>query len=425
MFKCVILPECDDFNRGDQALVWESKYILEKAGYEGKFELISSSDNYVQTLNKGIGILAPIIEHPSRKFKNKDNIHYGPFLYFKWGVVAVSDFIKSVLLLIPKVNTKMIKIFSDKKKNTFEHIQDADVLIVKGGGFLHCSGGIASIYKIYYLLYHINLALALNKKIIFMPNSYGPLNGLFVKKMVKYALSKAELVMARESISQEYLLNKLNIKAKLYPDLAFYLKKSDVNYKFNTNKKIVGITVRPYRFSEYVNKDNMYKKYVKGIAVFVEWLSKNNYEPILIEHTYSRNYHEQDIKAIQDVYKIVTGKKPILYTNNNLDCEQLKGIYSKIDYIVGTRFHSVIFSLAEGKKGIAITYGGNKGKGIMKDIGLEKYCIDISKVNGQALIELFKEMLKDENEIENILSNYEENLMKCQKELISDVKKVL
>ena len=425
MIKCIILPECDDYNRGDQALVWESKNFLESTGYICDFKLISSSNNFQQTMKKGIRILKPIIEHPSRKVSDKNNLKYNYLVYLKWGTVALLDFLKNIWLLIPLINKIVINLFNVDKRVTFNQIKNCDILIVKGGGFIHSDGGLSSTYKIFYLLFHINIAISLKKKVIFMPNSFGPLKGPLVKHMVKYTLSKAQLIMSRESLSQTYLKNELGIDTKLYPDLAFYLRKSYINFSFITDKIKVGITVRPYRFKEYSNNENLYANYINSISSFICWLKQNGFEPILIEHTYSVNFHEQDIKAIQDVLYKIEDFKPIVFSNNDLNCEELKYIYSQLDYIVGTRFHSYIFSISEGKMGIAISYGGNKGKGIMKDLGLEEYCIDISEISENILIDKFNNLLNNKVYVEKKLSALNEYLAKEKNIMIADLKKII
>lgn len=58
----------------------------------------------------------------------------------------------------------------------------------------------------------------------------------------------------------------------------------------------------------------------------------------------------------------------------------MKAIYSFYDYIIGTRFHSLIFSLSEHVPEIAISYDGYKSVGIMKDMKLDDYVIDIADV---------------------------------------------
>lgn len=46
----VIAPVCSDLNRGDQALVWETKELAEAAGYKGKYFCVSAADWYKENL---------------------------------------------------------------------------------------------------------------------------------------------------------------------------------------------------------------------------------------------------------------------------------------------------------------------------------------------------------------------------------------
>src|SRR5690606_12214726 len=64
-------------------------------------------------------------------------------------------------------------------------------------------------------------------------------------------------------------------------------------------------------------------------------------------------------------------------------------VYSNLDFFVGTRFHSVIFSMTSCVPSIAIAYGGNKGRGIMQDFNLSEYVIHIDDVNKEDLLEMF------------------------------------
>ena len=41
--KYVIIPGCSDLNRGDQALVWETKRLAEDAGFKGDYYLVKSN----------------------------------------------------------------------------------------------------------------------------------------------------------------------------------------------------------------------------------------------------------------------------------------------------------------------------------------------------------------------------------------------
>lgn len=113
----LILPGCDDKNRGDQALIWETVEIAEKAGYEGQFYMLAEEDCSSQSKAVGIKNFVPIFKHPSRKNSGKDNVKYSILLTLRWGITSVSDML-CCEPLVHKGFRKIIKFFlkNDVKK---------------------------------------------------------------------------------------------------------------------------------------------------------------------------------------------------------------------------------------------------------------------------------------------------------------------
>lgn len=258
MEKYVIIPGCSDLNRGDQALVWETKKLAEDCGYVGDFYLTSEKNEPVyQSVKKGIHIITPLIEHPSRFFKSKENIRYSKSLKMKWGFVALFDLISS-LCLLNKVTRTVAKVFlSAQKRSSLEVFEKADAVFVKGGGLLQTYGGITSTYSMYFWVFHILLASALGKDVYVMPNSFGPFEGPGVKWIARKALSKCKVVAARETLSQTMVEHDLGLHIENYSDLAFFLEESRLDktqifekFLLPTDRKLVAITMRPYRFPE-------------------------------------------------------------------------------------------------------------------------------------------------------------------------------
>lgn len=414
MKNYIIIPGCSDLNRGDQALVWETKRLAEEAGFVGEYYLTSEKNEPVdQSKKNGIKIITPILEHPSRKFKSKQNISYTKTLKIKWGVVAVFDLLFS-LLLLSNATRGIAKIFLDKeKKQSLSLMESADAIFMKGGGLLQTYGGLSSTYSMYFWVYPILLAHKLNKPVYIMPNSFGPFEGPFVKQIAKAALKKCKLVTSRETFSQTMVKEQLGLDIENYPDLAFELPKSDLNkdevfkkYNLPKDRKLVAITMRPYRFPGHSNPEKAYSDFKYEMAKFIEWLYEEGHMPVVIEHTLAVNAHENDGACIKDVIQMVSEEKYRFITDRSYDCHDLKAIYSFCDYIVGTRFHSIIFSLGSEVPGIAISYTGNKSTGIMHDIGLEDYVVDISDVNCVKLSKLFTMLINEQVTVMDRVNNY-------------------
>lgn len=412
MDKYIILPGCDDGNRGDQALVWETKKIAENAGFVGEFSMLCAPDDLIHSKKEGINTLNPILGHPSRKFKNKDNSKYTFLLLLKWGSVAIGDWIGSSLIHNAFTRKLIYPFLSSETKKTLKAFKECKACFVKGGGFIHSYGKITDIYTMYYFLYHIRLANALQKPVYIMPNSFGPFIAPTVKKQVKKTLSQCRLVTTRESVSSK-MLSDIGINNQIFPDLAFGLKKNTIDVfelqevkNLAGNRSLIGVTARPYRFPNCENSDEKYKNYVYSLGQFCNWLFNNGYFPVLIEHVLSNNTNEKDIKGIEDVANYLKEQEYYILSNKKYNCRDLKYIYSQMDAVIGTRFHSVIFSLSENVPCLAITYGGNKGIGIMSDIGLDEYSIAIEDVTFEELKSKFALLTENLDEYKTKLASH-------------------
>lgn len=412
--KYIIIPGCSDLNRGDQALVWESIRLFEECGKHGKFMLMSEKNEPVkQSLEHGLGVVTPVLEHPSRKFKNKNNLEYTKWLKVKWGIVAVGDLLRSILLLNKFTRCFGKALLSNDEKKSYEEFNSCKGIIVKGGGFIHAYGGLTATYYIYFSLFHIFLGQRLGKPVYVMPNSIGPFEGPLVKWMVRKALKRGAVVLTRETTSQKMIEEQLDLHVESTPDLAFYLENGVVDkeqffekYGISKERKLVAMTMRPHRFPKSSTPAEDYVRYKKSLATFAKWLYDNGYMPVLIEHVLAVNYNESDWECIKEVEQYLSKDEYVVVSNREYTCYQLKRIYSFFDYIIGTRFHSIIFSMANGVPGIAITYTGNKGQGIMHDMGLDDYCISIDNVTEATLRQKFQSLLKSEDTVKGRIAEY-------------------
>ena len=432
--KVLIIPSCTDLNRGDQALVLETANVIKKV-YDEKIDIFMMADGNTEQCEKfGLKKFRDILKHPSRISKTKNNIKYNKTIKIKWGLIAVKDFIISSLLL-NKITQNIVYPFLDKEtKKSINLYKECDSCFVKGGGFLHdYSGGIIGLYTMYYLTFHIRLALSMGKKVYIMPNFFGPFKSKINKKMINKLLDKVDIVTARESISASGKTNGLDRDIELYPDLAFFLADSydeskwqqfKNKYNLKDDEKYVAITVRPYRFYQYDNPKEKYEQYKNTFVKFSSFLKERGYTPLFVVHTRAINNHENDELCIQEIVKKIEDKEEYkVIKDDSLNCYDLKFIYGHCKYVVGTRFHSVIFSIEKGVPAIAITYGGNKGNGIMKDMDLSEYAIKIGELTFENLKDKFESL---EKEREQVINKEESYIKQCNikyNKLIEEIKR--
>lgn len=435
LYFSLVLPTCTDLNRGDQALVLETCNVIKKTKGSESIYIMKGEEPITQCLSEGYKEFYSFLKHPSRFDKKKNNINYGLKLKIKWGIVAIIDFIVS-LLVLNRLTRHLIRPFlSEQDNKTHMLFENCDCCFIKGGGFLHdYSGGLIGLYTMYYQLFHIKLALHNKKRVLIMPNSFGPFKSYFSKMLVKRTLIKCDFVSARESISSNGKTNGLGLNISLFPDLAFNLEiddKFNIEKYFNDNslkiskKNIVGITIRPYRFPNSNNSIELYNKYKESYLKFAKYLVGKGYMPMFVVHTSSINKHEDDYECIKDIVSKLPTKDYILINDSNLNCRQIKKLYSICKFIVGTRFHSVIFGISQEIPSISVTYGGNKGDGITRDIDGGKYAIKIKDLCFDLLKEKFEYLESDSKIEKNELKKYNEKSKKSYERMLDEIRGIL
>lgn len=438
--KAIIVPGVTDLNKGDQALVWESHRLVKDTGLFSEIFILNSGDTEEeksllcsQSIDHGYQMIENILQHPRRgKHKNEEHIQESKFELAKQIKNAGLDFLSTKLLISMANNLSLVKkTFSKKIYNTVKEFSEADAVFVKGGGFIHAYGEKSAPYLMWYFLFYVRLAQKMNIKVIFLPNSYGPFKGLTVGNQVRSVFNKLDLTYARENVSAESLGGLLNKKIPVEMDLGFFLEKGSQDeaqqilkkYNFSTEDKIVGITIRPWRFPGLSNPEELYEKYITSFADLIKSITQKGYKIALCNQSLGPNSHEDDRNAICDLLKEI--KHPnVIWLNENLSCDVLKAVYSNFYFYVGTRFHSIIFSLTSLVPSIAIGYGGNKAKGIMDDFNLDKYVIQIQDVNSNQLIELFDDAIENYNSIKHSLTNSMNLVEESRNRMIADIKEL-
>ena len=424
MKKYLIIPDCSDYNRGDQALIWETIRIAKDSGFQGEYYMQYAGTDCSQSVSEGIKLFEPVLLHPSRG-RVDNNVNYKAVM-MRWGAKALLDFISSLLTLCVCRNKVLCKtLLSIKTQETINLFRESTAAFVKGGGFIHSFGGFTAFYFIYYHLYSIYLAHALKVPVYIMPNSFGPIDGFLCKWQVKKALKKCKLVYCREQVSFDYMsLHFPKIQFRKSFDLGLYLEHdlTDNHYQMPDSIVKVAITVRPYRFPEHDNGVELYRDYILNMRGFILWLMKNDYYPVLVQHTLAQNTHEDDMQAIKEITSLLPQNGYGVLADRSFNCRQMKSLYSHFDYIVGTRFHSVIFSMMEGVPAIAIAYGGNKSRGIMKDMGLSEYVIGIDEVETDHLVSLFNKLVDNQDIIKAKLLAFKDIVNEERNRIMDELK---
>jgi len=288
--------------------------------------------------------------------------------------------------------------------------QDADLIIPVGGGYIRSKRGFKPTVTLFFIIHPLLLSYILGRPTINYTQSIGPFGNKFQEWMAKFAVRRLTGIIVREDISLQ-LLRKWGIAKNVFSsvDSGFSFTSNSTNdlrreLGISQQQTMVGVTVRDWL------KPTEQTKYERAIAKLCDYIiKKHDFAIVFIPQVTVENHGDDDRKSGQRVYDLMEYKNGARVISGRYDHQAIKAIYGKLDYLVGTRFHSVIFALTSYVPSIAIEYE-HKTRGIMTDLGLEKWVVDIHKINAAQLVDLFDQLVivRDDyvNHLKKVLPPY-------------------
>jgi len=257
------------------------------------------------------------------------------------------------------------------------------------------------------------LVIFLGKKLILLPQTYGPFKRNITKAMAKSILKRAQKIYSRDRDSLEYVKSLLgsnteNGKVQFAPDVAFVLdsrKPSDFDAsplsKIRKNTTVVGLNVSGLLFHGGYTRDNMFglkTDYRTLIPAVIRMLLENkDVVVLLVPHVFPlADYEvESDLNACLKVYKQLKQIYPgrIFLMEGQYDQGEIKYIISLCDFFIGSRMHSCIAALSQGIPAIGLAYS-KKFEGVFRSVGAERSVIDMRSHNRDEILEDIAEAYK-------------------------------
>lgn len=315
-------------------------------------------------------------------------------------VFYVESFLLLWALLYRLFGYSMMVILPRKLHTIACEYLENDLYVAAGGGYLRGKKGMQQNINLILLLNPFIIGILLQKPIILYTQSIGPFATAFQKWISKSVLNRVQLILVREDHTLA-TLKAIGVKTE------HIIRTTDAGFLFDSNKEIqlsdfvenpetlksktlVGITVR--KWLDQKGQDN----FERSVASFVDKITEDkNISVIFISQVTSTVHNDDDRDVASRIVSLVANKQVINCTGD-YDHYELKKFYSCLDFLVGTRFHSVIFSLTSYVPALAIEYE-YKTSGIMKDLGLSEWVIPIEQVTAENLYDQFKR-LSDEKD---------------------------
>jgi len=241
------------------------------------------------------------------------------------------------------------------------------------------------------------LVIFLGKKLLLLPQTYGPYRSSITKLMARYVLNHADLIYSRDQTGIEYVADMLSKhaqdgKVRFAPDVAFVLdsrKPEQLSIEPSASIRtrgsvVVGINISGLLFNGGYTRDNMFKlknDYRKLIYAIIEMLLEDQrIAVLLVPHVFPPQglQVESDFDACQQVYKRLNQKYPgrVLPVQSRYDQGEIKYIIGLCNFFVGSRLHACIAALSQCIPAVGLAYS-DKFVGVFDSVGIGNLAIDL------------------------------------------------
>ncbi len=264
------------------------------------------------------------------------------------------------------------------------------LIFISVGGDNYCYGELPGFYEINRLIKKAG------KKLILWGASVGQ-EDLSPSKIED--LKSFDLILARETLTEEVMKKAGCKNVKLVADGAFLMEKTELPLPegFIENKTV------GFNFSPLVFGKNPQSK--EAAFLLIEHiLETTDFNIELVPHVIIET--NSDYETLKEFFERYKETNRIFLLPDHLNATEYKGYIAKMRFFIGARTHATIAAYSAGIPTMVLGYSV-KSKGIAKDIfGEEKLVLGIDEISDAGkLIAKFEEMKNEEDSIKEILKN--------------------
>lgn len=274
----------------------------------------------------------------------------------------------------------------------------ADLIAAAGGGYLYTNSKMRGNVVLLMTLWSFYCAVLLRKPVYLYSQSIGPFSGNLQAALVRRVLGRVRLVQIREAVSLGLVASwALPVAVRLSTDAAFALPAEDPPrgiLKTADERRRVGITVR-----KWFRNTKRQQEFEDVLTEFVCYLTETwKMEIYFVPQVSFAAGNDDDRVCARAICRSLKGNDRIHLIEAKLSPEQTKGLCGQMDYFIGARMHSNIFALSMNVPTLALAYQP-KTRGIMQQVGMERYVLPLEGLTLAAMRERFHDLLSDRDAI--------------------------
>ncbi len=330
------------------------------------------------------------------------------------------------LLLLMALGIKLIPCRSLRHRliggNSYlNQINKADIVASIAGG--DSFSDIYGIGRFFYVSLPQLLALFLGKRLILLPQTLGPFNGIISKFVAKWIMCRAQIVYSRDYVGQNEMRDFLGPKSnpsklKFCYDVGFVVDPMKPGKEgFSTvplEQKVYGSILVGFNISGLLYKggytqNNMfnlkvdYRELAHAVLDFL--IRQKNATVVLVPHVFGsptdlENYSTTCEKIYNELKDRYEDKIQLIKGTYNQN--EIKYIIGQCDFFVGSRMHACIAALSQNIPAVAIAYS-KKFHGVLETIGAESLVADPRKMEKEEILKVIDRAFEQREQLSELL----------------------
>jgi colanic acid/amylovoran biosynthesis protein len=360
----VLILNLDPKNKGNEALVFSTKYVINRFRSDVEYIYMGGSEDTRNTKHTIIPLPTTTVLEPRA------------WLYLLECFIARKLRRCGYGVSLPK-------------GSRVRAYDDVDVVINSGGDYL--SGEKFTLSGFFNIIY----ALWLGKPVVLFAESLGFYKSSLNRIVSRYVFENVNLILVREDLSKEYLLN-MGInpdKVHVTADPAFLLPsapRSRVDEILRSENILIAsgpvIGMNPSgSISRYLDPAKPHGHYVQLMTDAIDYIVETQGATILlIPHVYSPGSDDRDI--IGKIIENVSNPQRVFQIKNEYTAAELKGIIGLCDVFVGARMHATIAATSLCIPTVGVAYSHKMYGIIGSSLDMNQYIISIDQLDATQLI---------------------------------------
>ncbi len=270
-------------------------------------------------------------------------------------------------------------------------VGDAKAVISKGGYVYHERPNAKSLMALWMTAFPIALGNAMGKPTAAVCTTVGPFKTEASRRLNKYLLGRADLVVPRDEFSYQAALDLgLDPERVIHlPDIVFsYDPPSDAEAQQMAERLgVSGQRFAVLTLSKTEGGQEDFHAHEDNVrAALVSLLEAGTLDRVLVTI-----HSDQDIE-LSDAFVAEINDPRVVRVRDPFSPEQLMALYRAADVLIARRMHSAIFALVAGTPVVAFSMGGKKVQGVMGSLGLEDMLMPFPLSSPDALVERVREV---------------------------------